>query len=278
MVNTLGLLVKQLKIRALLDCQWLLKDTRTFIVDVCVDLVGMAASISGLFLLAQRYDGLGGFNRDQVVFMLGFGLVVEGLNRLFFGGENAGMPSRRFGRGQIDHMMIKPVPIWIQLITDGFSPASGCWVLLAGLGVVHAPLKALGIVPTAVNALAFATQAFAALGVLVGFQYLCAVPALYAPVAAEEVSTTVEDFFLSLRNFPLGGLHGALRTLLCTALPVGLVAYLPTAALLGIEGALVWATPLAAVLIITLAALLVARGMRYYATVGAIRYSNRGFR
>ena len=49
---------------------------------------------------------------------------------MFFG-YNVLTISRRLGRGQLDHTLVQPQPIWLSLLTEGFMPFSGSPVLLA---------------------------------------------------------------------------------------------------------------------------------------------------
>ena len=43
--------------------------------------------------------------------------------------------SRVIGRGQLDHWMIQPVPVWIQMATCGFDGADGFLLLRIQLAV-----------------------------------------------------------------------------------------------------------------------------------------------
>ena len=71
----------------------------------------------------------------QVLFMLGYATVVSGLMNMFFG-YNVLFISRRLGRGQLDHTLIQPQPIWLSLLTEGFMPFSGSPMLLPGIALM----------------------------------------------------------------------------------------------------------------------------------------------
>src|SRR5258708_27375293 len=67
--------------------------------------------------------------------MLGYAALVEGLVNPFFG-YNVSFISRRLGRGQLDHTLIQPQPLWLSLLTEGFSPAFGFPTLVPGIAMV----------------------------------------------------------------------------------------------------------------------------------------------
>jgi len=91
-------------------------------------LIGLAA-VTATFLLAQRFDGIGNWSRPQVLFMLGYALLVRAVIATFFN-YNLAFISRRIGRGQLDHLLIQPQPLWTSFITEGFAPVTGTGMLL----------------------------------------------------------------------------------------------------------------------------------------------------
>ncbi len=74
------------------------------------DFIVGAAAVSATFLLAERFGGLGPWTKPQVLFLLGYGLLVRGLIDFFFN-YNLAFISRRIGRGQLDHVLIQPQPV-----------------------------------------------------------------------------------------------------------------------------------------------------------------------
>ncbi len=266
-------------LKARMDLAWYLRDRRVVLICMGTDAVSAVASVMAVYFLAERFDGLCGLTRPQVLFMLGFGLLIEGLRMVFFGNDNASAPSRRFGRGQVDHMLMQPVPVWLQLITDGFAPVTSLAVFLSGAAFTAWAIHQLALPLSILWWARFAGQLVSALGVLMGFTYLTSVPAFYAPVAAEEISSTVGSFFSSLKPFPLGGLGGGARFLLTVLLPVGLTAWYPASALLTPAHPLqLWAAPAMALALIAASAFFLRKGLDHYVRVGSPRYSRRGFR
>ena len=124
--------------------QWLLHDTRNGIFCILGDLLSSLAGLSGVFLLAVRFNGVGGLSAGEVLLLLGLSSLGDGMIMTFFSGFNVANISRRVGRGQVDHMLIQPVPLWMQLLTEGFLPVTGSQSLLLGGVVTGAALSRWG--------------------------------------------------------------------------------------------------------------------------------------
>jgi ABC-2 type transport system permease protein len=89
--------------------------------------------------------------------------------------------SRRIGRGQLDHILIQPQPIWIALLTEGFVPFSGSWSFLTGVGVTFWALTQIELSITFIWCLYFALNLLSSCAVVLGFSYLWGSLAFWAP-------------------------------------------------------------------------------------------------
>ena len=290
-------------ISAKLDLLWFLRDTKYCIMTMIAEIVASLSSVAGVFLLAERFGNIGGMSKNQVLFMLGYASIVNGVIAMFFSMNNTGWISRPVGRGQMDHKLIQPVPLWMQLLTEGFIPVSGSSLLLCGIGITGYAAGQLGMAPGLLWIMLFIALTICSVAIIMGSSYIFGSLAFYAPVAAEEISTTVVGLFNDLMIFPIGGLGAALRMALCTVMPVGLAAWLPASLLLGAgvqggaggvggAGATGVAAPTGAaapdlpgviILIMTITVAMLAvtsfkRGMKYYAKRGSTRYHSRGHR
>lgn len=65
-------LLRLYRVYARMDVLWFLRDTRYCLLQMAADVVSAAACVSGVFLLASRFDGLGGMSRAEVLFLLGY--------------------------------------------------------------------------------------------------------------------------------------------------------------------------------------------------------------
>ena len=113
------------KLYARMDLNWLLQDKATVLLVVITETLSNLSGMAGVLLLAVRFGGVGGLTADEILFMLGFFELADGLGWMLFGNYNVIHISRRIGRGQVDHMLIQPRPLWMQLLTEGFMPFSG---------------------------------------------------------------------------------------------------------------------------------------------------------
>lgn len=241
-------------------------------------LLGLSGAVWA-FLLAERFDGIGPWTKTQVVFLLGFALLVRGVVDVAFS-MNVSFPSRRIGRGQLDHMLLMPQPLWQTIASDGFTPFSGSGQVLVGAGVLafaaHALALPVGLAWLAVLSLHVA----AACAIMLAFAYLWGSLAFLAPRGAEEINSNTMRMLEQLKPFPLDGVGGLLLGGLLSFVPAGFLAWLPSRVLLGLETrplAWLW-TPLAALGFAALATAVFRRGLRHYARTGSARYLSHGHR
>ena len=133
-MKTLRTLIARWRVQAYLDFMWMTRDFRFFLINIVSDIILNLAGVTAVFLLAERFEGIGLWSRDQIIFMLGYAALVRGLLDMGFS-YNVLHISRRIGRGQMDHTLVQPQPVWMGLLTEGFMPFSGSWSLLTGIGI-----------------------------------------------------------------------------------------------------------------------------------------------
>lgn len=116
--------------------------------------------------------------------------------------------------------------------------------------------------------------------IIVTRSYLVATAAFYAPVAAEEISTTAIEGTWQLSTFPLSGMPGFIQIPLLTLLPEGLMAWFPSLCLLGKPPIKFteYYPFIYALIIATAANLIFRKGLNYYVKKGSNRYVPYGFR
>jgi viologen exporter family transport system permease protein len=262
-----------------LDILFVWRDPGKAIAYYASDLVIGVAAVTATFLLAQRFDGIGAWSRHQVIFLLGYALLVRGcINTLF--NFNVAQISRRIGRGQLDHVLVQPQPMWMVLLTEGFAPVSGGGMLAPGAVLVVWSVGQLGIEISPGWLAVFALYLVSSVTIIMAFDYAWASVAFWAPRAAEEINSSTWRLMTELNQFPLDGLSSMALMALVTVVPVGLVAWLPSRALLtvGFEWWTALAPVLGAALISTVALFIFTRGLRHYADTGSARYLPYGHR
>jgi viologen exporter family transport system permease protein len=272
-------LLRLWRVYAYLDFLWMTRDAKQFLLYFFSDLVMNVAGVTAIFLLAERFAGIGVWSKPQVLFMLGYATTVKGILELFFG-YNVLYISRRLGRGQLDHTLVQPQPLWMALLTEGFVPFSGSAVLFTGLALLLWATSHLALAVTAAWLGRVALNLAASAVIVLSFTFLCGSLAFWAPLGAEEMNSSSLRLLYQLKYFPLDGLGPALLTGLMTVLPVGFVAWYPCRALLGLGSAsrgtaLTW---LAAALFAVLAVRVFRKGLRHYGRTGSQRYLSLGHR
>jgi ABC-2 type transport system permease protein len=264
---------------ARMDLLFIARGLKTALSWYFSDLLLALGSAAWAFLLAERFDGIGVWSRAQIAFLLGIALFVRGAID-FALNANICNPSRRIGRGQLDHMLLMPQPLWVTIASDGFMPFSCSGTLIAGAAVIVWSVNALAL-PISVGWLAlFALHVLSAAVIMVSFAYLWGSLAFIAPRGAEEINTTTTRLLEQLKPFPLDGVGGGLEVLLLSVVPAGFLAWLPSRVLLGLDDsswALVW-TPLAALVFASLAIAVFRLGLRRYGRTGSARYLAHGHR
>ncbi len=265
------------RVQAHLDFMWMTKDLRFFLINVVADVILNLAGVTAVFLLAERFGGIGHWSRDQVIFMLGYAALVRGFLDVGFS-YNVLHISRRIGRGQLDHLLVQPQPLWMGLLTEGFMPFSGCWSLLTGIGITAWAISQFGTGFPVQWWLWFAANLLASCTVALAFSFLWGALAFWAPLAAEEISSRAVNFLYQLKAFPLDGLSAVVLTGMLSVLPVGFVAWYPCRQLLGIAAPQLWHTPLVALLLTLAAVNVFKKGMEHYAETGSQRYIAWGHR
>jgi ABC-2 type transport system permease protein len=279
MLQPIGRLLRLLRVYAAMDLLWIARDSRNFAVCFVSDGIAAAGAISTTFLLAERFDGIGVWSRDQILFMLGYAALVSGLLGCFCG-FNLRFISRILGRGQLDHTLIQPRSIATSFLTAGFVPFSGLAGLVPGVALLLWAGARLGGEPTPVWWLLFVLNLVSSTLISLAYAYLWGSLAFWAPRAAEEISGSAIQTMEDLKGFPLDSVGPALIGTLTTVVPVGLTAWYPSRALLGLDPApaALLVAPLAAVVAASLVWWIYRRGLAHYRQTGSTRYLSFGFR
>jgi len=264
---------------ARMDLLFIARGMKTALSWYFADLLLALGTAVWAFLLAERFDGIGEWSKAQIAFLLGLALFVRGAID-FALNANMYAPSRRIGRGQLDHMLLMPQPLWVTIASDGFMPFSCSGTLLAGAAVIVWSAHALALSISVGWLALFALHVASAAVIMLSFAYLWGSLAFIAPRGAEEINATTTRLIEQLKPFPLDGVGGGISVLLLSVVPAGFLAWLPSRVLLGLETsswALLW-TPLAALVFASLAVAAFRLGLRHYGRTGSTRYLAHGHR
>jgi ABC-2 type transport system permease protein len=213
-----------------------------------------------------------------VVFMLAYGAVVSSLLDAL--GDNYFVISQRIGRGQLDHYLVQPQPLWRILLTEGFTPFDFWPVLTLGLALMAWSAAALHVAVSPGWLGLLGVNLLASMAVQTAFLYAWGSLAFWAPRGAEEISSAAYSVIGEV-SFPLDSVPRSLRLVLVSVVPSGLLSWLPSRALLRVAGAGaldIWLTPLAAIVLGAFALFLFRLGLRHYRHTGSMRYTDHGHR
>ena len=262
-----------------MDLAFLLRSPGLAVYYLALDAILVPTSGATTFLLAERLGGFGAWSVAQVTFLLGYATLVEGILSLAFT-YNVSHISRRIGRGQFDHLLVQPQPLWLSLLSEGFAPLTGGAATLMGIAILAWSVTRLPVAPDAAWWALFLANFAASVVAVLGAMFAWSSLAFWAPVAAEEVATNVHEALSSLGVFPLDGLLPSLTVGLVAIVPAGLVAWLPSRALLGVGATAtpMWATPAAAVALAIVGVAGFRAGLGRYRRVGSSRYTDFGHR
>ncbi|HLJ56311.1 MAG TPA: ABC-2 family transporter protein [Chthonomonadaceae bacterium] len=278
-MNTLTRLCRLWALYARMDLHWVTRDTKTFVTWSISDTLLNFGGLLGMMLLAQRFGGIGPWSQAQVLFLLSYSAVCGGVMEMFCG-FNVAYISRRIGRGQLDHILAQPQPIWMALATEGFCPFTGSAVILPGVLLMAWAVSRLGLRQGPGWYGALALNIAASTVVALSFQFIWGSLAFWAPRAAEEINSASSRLLRQLRPYPLEGLAPALKGALLGLLPVGFLGWAPCRALLGMDSrpTSIWVTPLAAVGFGLIATAVFRKGLAHYGRTGSQRYLAHGHR
>lgn len=282
MVDNIKTTLRLFKLYAKMDLLWFLREPSSFLIYIISDKISALATIGGIYLISQQFSSGTDISQEQILFMLGYSLMVDGFYWLFFRGNNMGEISRTIGRGQLDHCMIQPVPLPIQLLTNGFCPFSSSNVLLTGIILtVYAGYK-LKLIISLKWILLLLTYIFFSMFIILSIVYIFSSNAFYSPVASEEVAGEVISF-TSFKVYPLNGFKKTIQNILTSILPIGLTAWYPSILLLNISSEKIiklsyGILPAVSSIFIFIAIILFRKGLNYYETNGSPRYSGFGHR
>lgn len=277
MVDNIKTYFRMLGAYARMDVLWFFRDTKYCLLWIMTDSIVSLSGVAGMFLLAQRFEGFGGYAQNEIMLMLGYAVFVNGLFGLFFTSNNTGQISRVIGRGQLDHVLIQPVPLPMYFLTSGIAPLSGCGPFLCGTALLLYAAEGVAINKWLMFA-KVALMAPLSLVVFVSWIYIISALAFWAPYAAEEIATEASDVFTTLAPYPLGKLAQAAQFVLCAVLPVGTMAFVPSLFLLNKpEGGsamalLAGVAAVALLLVITI----YKKGLKHYAKYSCPRYTGFG--
>jgi len=277
--TTVRRVLRLFAISAKMDMMWLLRDTKFAVIGILGDIINNVATLSGVFLIATRFGGIGGMSSDEVLFMMAYSTLTTGIFVLFGSANNIHV-SRIIGRGQLEHLFVQPLPLGVQLFTCGFCPFTSGGNVVVGAALMVIAISRSGLQISLLWVGFLIASLITTMVIIIARSYLVSSVAFYSPVAAEEISTTTIEGTWFLSTFPLSGMPLFVQIPLLTILPEGLMVWFPAMCLLGRPPLnLTMYYPMIFALLLSLVARYVFRkGLKHYVSRGSNRYVRHGFR
>lgn len=200
-----------------------------FWIDRIAQVITYASSFAAIWILADRFGGIAGWDWPELMLLFSFHLCGYSLGAcLSFTQMRQLEESVRLGT--FDTLLIKPINPWAYLVFSGLNPGYTGHVLL-GVGMM---IWALCIVPLhwSVGLALYFGLALVSAGMVTG--------ALFTIIGATALVWTRSNHlysvffgFWELSRYPLSIFPAAIQTALVTLVPLGFMAAVPVAVLLG---------------------------------------------
>jgi len=243
----------------------------SFAFSTFANLVTAGVDFGAIVVMFQHVHALGGFRLGEIAFLYGGTAMGIGLADLAVG--NIDRLGTRVRMGTVDAMMVRPVSVFVQACADQFAlrrlgrVVQGGAVLAWSLTVVHVPWTPGRVLMVPVLVVCGALI-FTSLFVLGGaFQFVTS--------EGSEVANAFTYGGNTLTQYPLTIYPAQAVKLLTFLVPVAFVNWYPALYVLdrpdpfGLPTALQFASPVAALVLCTLAALGWRAGVRRYRSTGS---------
>ncbi len=243
----------------------------SFALDAFAQLLGGAEELAAILVIFTQVSALGGFAVGEVLLVYGLAATAFSLGDLVVG-QVEELPEQ-IRSGEFDVLLLRPLSTLAQLLSIDIA-LRRIGRLAAGLSVYVWSLATLELDWTPVRVV-LALTAPPVGAVLIGAIFIGTNAVSFWLVDGREVANSFtygSDYAMS---YPITVYGPALRRVLCFVVPSAFVAYFPALALLGrpdplgLPEALRWCSPLVAVAVAGVAALIWRSGVRHYQGTGS---------
>lgn len=190
---------------------------------------GYASVYGAIWIIASRFETIGGWTWPEIALMLGFHILAYALGALFTFVQLRSM-EELVRLGTFDTLMVRPVNPWAFLVFSGVNIEYGGHVAL-GMGMIAWALPQLSIGWSPLTVLQFAASLIS--GALLTGALLTMIGALALILTRSRYVFGIYFDFWELSRYPLPMFALPLQVVLLTVAPLGYLAYVPVASLLG---------------------------------------------
>ncbi len=242
-----------------------------FLIDVAFGLVFSSIGFVFIWVVLGRFEAIGGWTLGEVALLYGMRLTSHGLWTVNFSRLFA--IDRIVRDGEFDRMLIRPMPMMLQLMYGSFRMAT-LGDLLGGVVILGIALTQVPIDWSAGKLILFAC-ALVGGAMLDGAFQLGPAAMTFRMLMSMPVRGLFDDIFGRFSGYPTSIFDRGARFLLMWIVPVAFVAWVPATVLLDrtdelpFPGWLAWFSPLADLSCIAIAGWLFVRESRHYQSSGS---------
>jgi ABC-2 type transport system permease protein len=190
---------------------------------------GYASVYGAIWIVASRFEKLGGWVWPEIALMLGFHVLGYALGALFTLVQLRRM-EELVRLGTYDTLLVRPVSPWAYLVFSGFNIEYGGHIAL-GIGMMAWALPQLSIDWSFLTVLQLTTSLVSA--ALLTAATLTIISAMALILTRSRYLFGIYFDLWELSRYPLSIFAMPLQFVLLSVVPLGYMAYVPTAALLG---------------------------------------------
>jgi ABC-2 type transport system permease protein len=200
-----------------------------FVLDRIAQIVNYGAAYAAIWVLLERFDTLGGWTWSELALLLSFQLLAYALGASFSFTQFREMQNL-VRNGTLEVLLVKPFSPWAYLAFSGFNIGYLGHVIL-GVGLIG---WAMFSVDVAWN---FGSIFYLAVTMLSAALVVCSIITMIGATAMILVRSnylfSIFFGFWELTRYPLSIFPAPIQIILYTIIPMGFMAYVPTAFVLG---------------------------------------------
>lgn len=192
-----------------------------------------AVQLLAFQLIYGQVDSIGGWNRGQMSIFIGTFSMINSLNMVIYFFGVAGIPSK-IKEGTLDHYITKPMDVLLRLTFESVDPGSIPLVLLSGVIIAYG-INVAGIVVSAPLVLLYITLVVMMTVLWYDMEVILRSLSFFFIVVSDTDPIERLEGHLIMLNFKIPGViyKGIFKILFYFILPYGIMATVPTQALIG---------------------------------------------
>lgn len=216
-----------------------------FLLDRLAQILAYGAAYAAIWVMLEKFETLGGWNWPVLALLLSFQLLAYALGAAFSFNQFRDF-EELVRKGTFDALLVKPINPWAYLTFSGLNIGYVGHIVL-GVGLMIWSLGALSVEWTVTNALFLGFSLISAATLIAAIMTMIGSSAMIF-VQSRHLYSIFFGFW-ELTRYPLHIFPVALQWLLLTVMPLAFMNYVPVAAFLGKDVAILGANaPIAALL------------------------------